>query len=73
MQTVDASNPCAKLKDGSYPVRDVFKFLYCKKNKAKYIPCPSGTFYVPASKKCLKQKKNIGKSIEIIRTIRLRK
>ena len=56
IQTTD-DNPCKGKADGKYAVRDVFKFLKCRRGKASTKDCRSGLYFSPTANRCIKGKK----------------
>uniref|UniRef100_A0A7M6DNN2 Chitin-binding type-2 domain-containing protein n=1 Tax=Clytia hemisphaerica TaxID=252671 RepID=A0A7M6DNN2_9CNID len=45
-------NKCKGKTDGTYPLRDVFSYLVCKKGKASIVNCPKGSIFFPSTKEC---------------------
>jgi len=52
-----ADNPCKDKADGKYAIRDVFKFLKCRRGKATIKDCRSGRYYSPSANRCIGGKK----------------
>lgn len=55
-EAVVADEPCAKLPDGHYPVRDVFVVMVCRSHRHQYVACVKGEMYHPAQEKCVSAK-----------------
>ena len=49
----DPASPCLGLKDGDYPLADVFSYLHCEKADASYHKCPPHTIFDANKKKCI--------------------
>lgn len=46
-------NPCEVLKDGNYPIRDVFKYMTCKDKKTTYNECEEKEVFEPGTLVCV--------------------
>ncbi|XP_057294399.1 uncharacterized protein LOC130622959 isoform X2 [Hydractinia symbiolongicarpus] len=55
-EAVGVDEPCAKLSDGHYPVRDVFVVMVCRSHRHQYVACGKGEMYHPAQEKCVSGK-----------------
>ena len=48
----DQSAPCLGLKDGDYPVSDMFTYLHCSGGHASFLKCQSHYIFDANKKKC---------------------